>query len=387
MSRIAAIGGITIDAVATADGSTPASLLGGNAVYGAWAASLWLDSAAACLVGCVGEDFPTSGYGASGRRDRHDGGTLVPGRATPVWRMAYRTATTASTSVRTSPVTAPSTCGARRRRHAGALEAPARGREPVLARIEGVHCGPVQPEVLLHNLAALQGRDLTVLVDPGEESAAWDPTPAPRCWPAPTSYCPSLDDLEHRRGARRERTPATWPPTWPAGAREPSSSSSGRGARSCAATATTRHIAALRRPPSIPPAPATATAVRSWRRSCASTTLRGRRVATATASLVVEQRGLLACLAIGRDRPRPGPRGRPPRRHHLPPTTVTIGEPRMPDQLLTDGRPPRRRGRRLDVRQTIRQQADIVALAVDASCPGSAPCSTASPPRTSIACT
>ncbi len=200
-TAIAAVGGITIDEVVGADGTYADELLGGNALYSAWAMSLWLAPGQATVVGRVGADFPMQWL-----RDLDAAGidvssvTVLAGRATPVWRMAYADGDHRSdiSSMRDAPAvsaravaTVPVEAG-----FPGELEPRLDGDEPVLDRVAGVHCGPVQPEVLLGNLAAFDRHDLVVMVDPGEESAAWDETTRRDVLARTDVYCPSLDDLD-----------------------------------------------------------------------------------------------------------------------------------------------------------------------------------------------
>jgi sugar/nucleoside kinase (ribokinase family) len=210
---VASLGGITIDIVRGADGSYAGGLLGGNATYGAWGASLWLDDGDSHLVGLVGGDFPRPWLQAVAKAGiAVDAVEVVETVATSVWRMAYadgeqRSDLDPRTLSSDGVVTQAGSAGPMRREaQPGELEPRLGGNEDLLARLVAVHCAPVQPPVLLDNLPRLRAHPLTVLVDPGEESSTWSDDTMAEVLAQTDVYCPSLDDLAERR---REDPPAT----------------------------------------------------------------------------------------------------------------------------------------------------------------------------------
>jgi ribokinase len=200
---VASIGGISIDTVRGAGGDYAEGLLGGNAAYGAWGASLWLEPGEAEAVGLVGGDFPQDwllALAAAGIST--DGLEIVETLATAVWRTTYT-----DWEHRSDPGDQPETPGGCRTDPAaaeptratgepGELEPRLRADDKVLARVGVAHCAPVQPSVLLHNLVRLRDHDLTVLVDPGEESLDWTGGVTAAVLADTDVFCPSLEDLD-----------------------------------------------------------------------------------------------------------------------------------------------------------------------------------------------
>jgi ribokinase len=177
---VASIGGISIDAVETPDGEWAGGLLGGNAAYGAWGASLWVGSNQSHVIGVVGGDFPPPWLRALTDAGIDVGGVkMMDGLTTSVWGAAYVDGEHRSTA---PPPADP-------------LEPRLADDEPVLGEIGAFHCAPVQPPVLLHNLRRLRRHTATIVVDPGEESRDWSTVTAAEVLSQTDVYCPSLDDL------------------------------------------------------------------------------------------------------------------------------------------------------------------------------------------------
>jgi sugar/nucleoside kinase (ribokinase family) len=199
---VASIGGISIDTVLGADGGYTEGLLGGNAVYGAWGASLWLDGGHAQVIGLVGGDFPDQWLRAMADAGISvDGVEVIESLATALWSAAYvdgdqrgaldRRGSPAALVAATQTFTEPTWDTA----EPGELEPHLGDHDQFLAGLGAAHCAPVQPSVLLHNLRALRRHPVTVLVDPGEESGAWTSTVTAEVLDRSDVYCPSLDDL------------------------------------------------------------------------------------------------------------------------------------------------------------------------------------------------
>jgi sugar/nucleoside kinase (ribokinase family) len=187
---VASIGGISIDTVQGADGDFAEGLLGGNAAYGAWGASLWLDDDEAHMVGVVGGDFPRDWLLAMARAGISvDAVDVIETLATSVWGTAYvdgehRVDLNQTLAQPTRDIAEP-----------GELEPHLGDDDKLLAGLGAAHCAPVQPSVLLHNLRSLGDHALTVLVDPGEESGTWTSGVTAEVLARSDVYCPSLDDL------------------------------------------------------------------------------------------------------------------------------------------------------------------------------------------------
>jgi sugar/nucleoside kinase (ribokinase family) len=199
---VASIGGISIDTVLGADGDYAEGLLGGNAIYGAWGASLWLDDGEAHLIGLVGGDFPRDWVDAmAGAGISLDGLEVVENLATSVWRKAYVDgAQRVDLNGPCGPagqvlVTGPLAASSRAAGQPGVLEPRLHGGDQIVAGLGAAHCAPVQPSTLLHNLGRLREHAVTILVDPGEESSVWTAGMTAEVLAQSDVYCPSLDDL------------------------------------------------------------------------------------------------------------------------------------------------------------------------------------------------
>ncbi len=199
---VASIGGISIDTVQGADGDYAEGLLGGNAAYGAWGASLWLEHGEAKAVGLVGGDFPgdwllaMAAAGISTERLE-----VVQDLATAVWRTTYsdwehRSDLEEHGSPDGQGATGVVAVPTRNTAEPGELEPHLSADDTILPHVAVAHCAPVQPPVLVHNLRCLRSYDLTVLVDPGEESLDWTGGMTAEVLADTDVYCPSLDDLD-----------------------------------------------------------------------------------------------------------------------------------------------------------------------------------------------
>ncbi|MCW2529860.1 MAG: pfkB carbohydrate kinase family protein [Pseudonocardiales bacterium] len=199
-ARVAAVGGVSIDTTRDPQGTLHAELFGGNAAYAAWGASLWLRPGGSYLVASVGEDFPASWLAAvAGPGVDVSSVATVPGLATARWRMVYQDGDTRGDlpseelTVGSNDLRAP---------ELGELDPRLSGTEPFLTAVDTVHCCPVEPSVLMNNLAVLKKFDHTVVIDPGEESADWSPDELAEVLASADVFCPSLLDLDPE--ARRD---------------------------------------------------------------------------------------------------------------------------------------------------------------------------------------
>ena len=193
---ILCVGGVSIDSIVRPDGLVARNLLGGNAAYAGFGASCWLPGGSVRLAAVVGDDFPDAWLDAL-----TDAGIDVAGVERRTGQASISYAVAYEDGENRHDVLAVELDGAPRdvsdgARVPGSMEPRLTRGAPALSGLAGVCFGPVQPEVLAHNLGVLDHVNLvTTLVDPGEESLLWDD--AMRTWVLERAdvYCPSAGDL------------------------------------------------------------------------------------------------------------------------------------------------------------------------------------------------
>jgi sugar/nucleoside kinase (ribokinase family) len=195
------IGGCTVDAVGDRQGVWRKQLCGGNSLFAAVGANYWLTPYTVKVISLVGADYPQDWLG-----EIEQAGIDISGieRAPYVFKYGFA-ASYDSTGRRTMHDEVETRItGQEAISETASSDLLEFSRDPILgdksldslALASFIHCAPVLPANLFHNLKLLQRRGLWLQMDPGEESASWSDLERISALEAVDAYLPSEDEVD-----------------------------------------------------------------------------------------------------------------------------------------------------------------------------------------------
>jgi sugar/nucleoside kinase (ribokinase family) len=196
------VGGCTIDAVVDRQGVWQNHLCGGNSLFAAAGASYWLPKQTIKVFSRVGFDYPQdwldsvaqAGIDITGIERlplTHNG--LFAASYDPMGQRTMHDPAQMSAETQQQAAQQSSTGG-----HAEMDIDPVLGSDWMenLTTPIFVHCAPLSPAVLFHNLHHLRQPGIWLQVDPGEESAAWSKEERGAVFKTIDAYLPSVEEVD-----------------------------------------------------------------------------------------------------------------------------------------------------------------------------------------------